>query len=217
MKLRSGNKKRTRLIIIIVASILVIAAAVAGILIAVNAHNEKVEQDKHDRTVIGIIVNVPPTKTVYTVGEEFDPSGIRIQVKTNLQDHTYFIEDASKMQFVGFDSSEPTEDQRITVIYDGWSAIFTVRIKEPEISTPVFVGFEVCDLPTEYSIERWNNYGADYSSTYLLLKYSDGSTSKVWLDPEWATERIWMDAPGKTTITYEYLGKSVTVEFTITE
>lgn len=217
MKLRSGNKRRTRLIIIIAAAILAIAAIVAVVMIVNNAKNEQEEQDAFNRKEIGMIVSIPPKKTIYAVGDEFDPIGISLQIKTNLQDHTYFVDDISKMQFIGFDSSEPADAQRITVVYGGWSAIFTVKIVEPAVAAPTLLGFEVCGLPTEYTLEMWNRYGADYGSTYLLLKWSDGSTSRVWLDPEWATERIWMDAPGKTTITYEYLGKSVKVEFTITE
>lgn len=217
MKLKTSNKKRGRLIIIIAAVIVAIAAIVAAVLITTRVKNEQEEQDEFNRTETGMIVSIAPKKTVYTVGDEFDPTGISLQVKTNLQDYTYFVDDISEMSFVGFDSSAAADSQMITVIWGGWSAIFTVKIVEPAVAAPTFLGFEVCDLPTEYDIVDWNNYGADYGNTYLLCHWSDGSTTTVDLNLEWATEREYMYAPGTTTIMYEYLGKSVVVEFTITK
>jgi hypothetical protein len=51
----------------------------------------------------------------------------------------------------------------------------------------------------------------------LLCTYSDGRTETVWIQDGWATQREKMQTPGKSYITIEYMGKSIVVEFTITE
>lgn len=73
-----------------------------------------------------IQVDVSAAKVVYTVGEEFDSSGIK--VTATLSDGTTKEVSLADCSFSGFNSSETTESQKITVTYDGFFAEYTVKI-----------------------------------------------------------------------------------------
>ena len=212
MKLQNKKSKRLTIIGIVVAAIVLIALIVGAILLLAGGNNE----DEHQPTdIINILVASYPERTYY-VGEEFNPTGTKIQVLTYDMAYTSFVEYDS-LTFSGFDSSVPVDGQVITVSYKGFTTTFTVDIKEPVSNTPYLVSIEATDLKTTYPQDEWNTYGPDYNGASLLLTYSDGTTESVWIQNSWATQREIMDAPGKTYVTIEYMGKSIQVEFTITE
>ena len=216
MRLQSQNRKRTTIIIIVVVAVILIAALVVGAVLLLNKPEQPAEEMK-PTDVVGIEISSKPSQTVYHVGGEFDPTGTRIQVLTHDYSKSYFV-DVSELTFSGFDSSEVVEEQVITVSYRGFTTTFTVQIKEPvSDNTPYLVSIEPKDLKTTYPKDEWNTYGPDYNGASLLLNYSDGTTESVWIQNSWATQREIMDAPGKTYITIEYMGKSIEVEFTITD
>ena len=210
MKLQS-NKKRNTIIIISVILAVVVLAGVVGLILIFGDQSEK----KNPQDIVGISLVSRPSQTTYYVGEEFDPAGTKIQVGTYDMAYTSFVE-YDNLTFSGFDSSAPAEGQVITVSYKGFTTTFTVDIKEPLSNTPYLVSIEPKDLNTTYPKDEWNTYGPDYNGASLLLTYSDGTTESVWIQNSWATQREKMDAPGKTYVTIEYMGKTVQVEFTIT-
>lgn len=212
MKLQ--NKKRTNLIIVIIVVILVAALVVAGIFIGKSVTES--QDDKKNQEIQKIAISIVP-RLDYYVGDAFDPTGLKIQVIAGTNDYSYFVEyPNSELLISGFDSSVANDTLPITVTYKGFTATFNVRIKEHEPQAPQLIAIEAKDLKTTYSLERWNKNGPDYNNSYLLCTYSDGSTENVWIQNTWATQREIMDAPGTTFVTIEYMGKSIQVEFTIT-
>lgn len=211
MKLQSNNRKRTIVILTVVAVILAVALVIGAVILF------KPEQQVDEKGIARITLYSLPETTTYYVGSEFDPSGLKVQVITNNTEYSYFA-DHTELTCSGFDSSAVAENQVITVSYKGFTTTFTVQIKEPvSDNTPYLVSIEPKDLKTTYTLEKWNANGPDYNGASLLLTYSDGKTESVWIQNSWATRREKMDAPGKAYITIEYMGKSIEVEFTITE
>lgn len=210
MKLRSNKNKITKVLSIIGIAILAISIIVGAVLLV-----SYIIQEQHGKEINDITVSGMPLKYEYYVGDDFDPSGTVIQVRTNDMKNTYFVE-SNELQFSGFDSSVVNDALTITVTYKSYSTTFTVKVKEHEAQPPHLVSIEVMDLRTTYALEKWNKNGPDYNNSYLICTYSDGTTENVWIQSTWATQREKMDAPGKTYVTIEYMGKTVQVEFTIT-
>lgn len=210
MKLRSNKSKAKKVLAIIGISILAIALIV-GIVLIVNS----IIQEQKGKEIKDIVISGMPTKYEYYIGEEFDPTGTLVQVRTNDMKNSYFVK-YYELKFTGFDSSVATDELTITVTYKDYTTSFTVKIKEHEPQPPYVVSIEAKDLNTTYSIREWNESGPDYNGAYLLCTYSDGTTENVWIQSTWATQREIMDAPGTTYVTIEYMGKSIQVEFTIT-
>lgn len=210
------------LLIIVVAVVALVAIVGSILLISKSIENQKKEEAQNE--IIALVMNILPQKTTYYVGEEFDPTGAKIQVITADSSGIYFV-DAEKVSFSGFDSSAPVEEQVITVTYQGFTTTFTVTIKEFSSGKPTLVSIEVCDLIDSYTVEKWNKNGANLYGAYLKLTYSDGSTKGSYEE----TPLLWdyveplskVDKAGTTTMTINYIEGgivvSTTVSITITE
>lgn len=205
------RKQRIRKLIITISIIALAIALIVGVVCIVSS----IIREKNGQLIDKIVISGLPGKQEYYLGEEFEPKGLRVQVITNDMKNTYFVE-SNELQFSGFDSSAVNDALTITVTYKSYSTTFTVKVKEHEAQPPHLVSIEVMDLRTTYSLEKWNKNGPDYNNSYLICTYSDGTTENVWIQSTWATQREIMDAPGKTYVTIEYMGKSIQVEFTIT-
>lgn len=206
------RKQRIRKLIITISIIALAIALIVGVVCIVSS----IIREKNGQLIDKIVISGLPGKQEYYLGEEFEPKGLRVQVITNDMKNTYFVE-SNELQFSGFDSSAVNDALTITVTYKSYSTTFTVKVKEHEAQPPHLVSIEVMDLRTTYSLEKWNKNGPDYNNSYLICTYSDGTTENVWIQSTWATQREIMDAPGKTYVTIEYMGKSIQVEFTITD
>ena len=217
LKLKTKRNNKPIIIIAIVAAVLLLAIGITvAIVLGNKAKEEAAAEEAYKQEIVGISINYYPDKRIYLVGEEFDPTGIRIEVRTNGEEYKSFVSDLSQLTFTGFDSSVTNDNLVITVMYEGWTATFDVVVKEEAKPDPTLESIEVKDLPLTYDLEYWNEYGPYYFDAYLLLTYSDGSTKTEWIKNEWATQREILTAPGKTTVTINYKGNSITVEFTIT-
>ena len=170
--------------------------------------------------ILSLTVTTKP-KTTYYVGQEFDKTGMRIQVNTDKQATTFFVEaDDEKLVISGFDSSAPAENQKITVTYEGVSTSFTVTIKEVPKPKPTLVSIEVVDLIDTYTVEKWNKNGLNPYGAYLKLTYSDGTVKGSYEE----TPLLWsyisplskVETPGTTEITVSYIEAGVKVSTTVT-
>lgn len=169
MKLHASKKKRKIVILCVVATILIIAAAVGAVLV-IN-QNSYTEPNGTDITKIMIATN--PSKTIYYVGESFDPSGTSIQVLTYNMDYTRFV-DHTKLSFSGFDSSEVNDNVTITVSYKGFSTSFNVKVVPEPDPTPHIANIEIVGFKTEYTLQEWLD-GVRVLGSKLKLNYDDGS------------------------------------------
>lgn len=170
--------------------------------------------------ILSLTVTNKP-KTTYYVGQEFDKTGMRIQVNTDKQATTFFVEaDDEKLSISGFDSSVAVENQVITVTYEGVSTTFTVTIKEMPAPKPTLVSIEVCNLIDTYTVEKWNKNGLNPYGAYLKLTYSDGTVKGSYEE----TPLLWsyisplsrVEGSGTTEITVSYVEAGIKVSAVVT-
>lgn len=185
------------------------------------SYNVAIKDASFGEYVILSLTVVTKPKTTYYIGQEFDKKGMRIQVNTDKQATTFFVEaDDEKLTISGFDSSVAVENQRVTVTYEGVSTWFMVTIKEVPKPTPTLVSIEVVDLIDSYSVERWNKNGLNLYGAYLKLTYSDGTVKGSYEE----TPLLWsyisplskVESAGTTEITVSYVESGVRVSATVT-
>ena len=163
------------------------------------------------------MISMLPTNREYYVGEDPDFSGLEIGI-IKPKGKTEFIKyttDNSSITITGFDSSTPTEDQRITVTYEGYTAYFSVKIKEIPKPAPVLKSISLETLPkTEYKLgERLDTTGG-----VILCEYKDGTITRVNLTNGDVSGYSRIDAPGtyELTVKYKKNGIIATTTYTIT-
>ena len=219
--MKLNNNKRKKTIIIIVVAAIVVLAVVAGIIAIVVSNNRAQQQEQENRNIIrGISISSNPTKTVYYLGDAFDPTGTRIQVLTNSREYTYFVE-WNELTFEGFDSSVTNDKLTITVTYMEYSTTFDIQVKEPETLAPTLESIEVYNFQTTYPLSEWNIYGPNPAGAKIRCVYSDGSVVEdIALKSKYISGYSKLDTAGATQITITYTDGvttvSTTVEITIT-
>lgn len=216
MKLKSRNRSKGKKALIITGIVLAAIALIALIAVIVGM----ITYNQQGKVIDYLIVSSYPDKLIYYVGESFDPTGLEFQVVFKNGESTY-VNNTAMLTFEGFDSSEPSSEQEITVGYMGHTRMISVVIVELPKPTPTVESIEVYDLQTEYDIEYWNEYGLNIVGSMIRLHYSDGSTVEDYLYPEYVSGVRKVDAPGtiKITVSYPNSGTPVEtqVEITITE
>lgn len=213
MKLQ--NKRKKTLTIAVVAIAVVIAIALMALIIGGIAKN-----DGEDKEVVieKIAISVLP-RTAYYVGEEFDPTGLKIQVVTAKQSDTYFIDyPNSEIKITGFDSSVANDSLVLTVSYKEFTIDFPVSIQERPSSAPVLKSVALSDnFQTTYTMKDWNRKGPNRDNVAIILTYSDGSEKRVPL----LTENLLdldrsISSPCTTQFKVRYNDNGVVVETTVT-
>ncbi len=212
MKLKKSKGRKTLKIVAII-----LAAVLAIILIAVIAG--VIVYNQMDKKISNIYISSYPEKRYYYVGEKLDISGLEIRAVTEVG--TILTVNSRELTISGFDSSEVSEKQWVTITYEGLSVQYDITIIELPKPTPTLESIEVYDLQTEYDIEYWNSYGLNIVGSMIRLHYSDGSTVENYLYPEYVSGVRMVDAPGTLEITVKYSDGvnmvETQVEITITE
>lgn len=171
MKLKQNNKKSKLTILWIMLAVLVVAILA---FVIVNA----IIQDQNGKEIVNISMDIPPRLT-YNVGEDFDPTGARLQVVTRDPKNTQFVYLPNKdVEFSGFDSSKAVDSQVVTVKYQGFTTTINVVIL-PKSEAPVqkeLVSIRITDnLIKEYSKNDWNFFGPTLDGVFIIPVFSDGS------------------------------------------
>ena len=181
---------------------------------------QKFDETLYD-TIQDIAVASKP-QTSYFVGQSFNPTGLRVQVITDSQETTFFVEPENPdLVISGFDSSVATNEQILTISYRGFTTTLIVTIKETPVLASPLASIEVVNLYSTYTVDEWNTYGLSLYGAYLKLTYEDGNVEGSYED----TPLIWdyvqplskVSAPGTINVTITYKGVSTTVTITITE
>ena len=150
-------------------------------------------------TITGITVKTAPTKTAYTIGDTFDPSGLVLTATysdASTADVTYSAD--AGITFSGFDSSS-AGTKTVTAAYEGQTATFTVTVSEAQsetiaIAAPAantglkYTGNEQTGVPAGTGYTLSGTYAAtdvgDYTATATL---NDGY---IWTDGTSAAKEI---------------------------
>ena len=154
-------------------------------------------------TVSSIAIQSKPTKTVYTVGEKFDASGLKIKV--TMSDGT------TKTITSGFTLTNPDMSKAgtksVTVTYSGKTASFTITVNNPP-ATVSSVSIQSKPTKTVYTVgEKF-----DASGLKVKVTMSDGTTKTI--TSGFTLSNPDMSKAGTKSVTVTYSGK--TVSFTIT-
>lgn len=210
MKLHSKRKKLFILIPLAIIAALLLAVVLWFAISSIPAGGGK--------KPVMLSISARPDKTVYYVGEEFDPKGTKAQVITSEFDNSYFV-DYTELTFEGFDSSKPNDRLAITVKYGDLSTQMYVTIKEEgQVDTVYLSDIEVVGLKTTYSLSDWNTYGVDTNGASIKRIYSDGTTNaeNVSLTYDHIKGYTKMDSAGTTEITISYKENGRRIEKVVT-
>ncbi len=175
MKLKSNkNKKVLTIIGIVVLAVLLIVGATLIV--------SSIIQETQGKDIKDIVISGLPTKFEYYVGDEFDPKGTLVQVRTKDMKNTYFV-DYTKLKFSGFDSSAVNDALTITVSYQGFTTTFDVSVKEkpvPPTTKRELVSIKLSDnFNTTYSKNDWNFFGPTLDEVDIICTFSDATEERV--------------------------------------
>ena len=202
----------------IIITTLIIILIVAISVIFINSFRDNSITDNIDKIYV---TNFP--KLQYYVGEKEDFKGLKIAiVKKNGSTKyvEYKEENKDQFTFYGFNSSEETEKQTITVKYGECSTVFYISIAELSKPAPVLTEIKIDVLPkTEYKLGEWLNTDGGI----ILKKYSDGTTSRTIIINQYIDgwDDVTSGGVGTYTLTIKYkeggVLKKTTYEITVTE
>ena len=140
-----------------------------------------------------LVIQNQPTKTTYTEGEKFDPTGLVLTVKYDKgEDKEVAYGDATKADFTfspSLDTALKTSDEKVTVTYAGKTAEIGIEVKadtpvEPEKPTVEKVEIKANPAKTEYKAGET----FDPTGMSLTVTMSDGTTKVVAYGPETAKD-----------------------------
>ena len=139
--------------------------------------------------VVGIQIATKPFVTAYTVGDEFDPSGLTVKAEYG---------DGRLETVTDYTLSEPdmssAGEKTVTVTYGEQSASFTITVSEET----ALVGIEIVQEPTKtrYSV------GEELSLTGMIVnaKWADG-TASILSSAQYEASAVDMDTTGTKTVT----------------
>jgi hypothetical protein len=195
---------------IVITSILVVALLVLATIAIINSVEiAKIEKFNAQLKEIQIAHN--PNKLTYYCDTPFDSTGLMVYSLTNGGAFTKL--DLDDCTITGFDSSAPVEDQVITVTYKGFTATFTVDIKEEQPTIPMLESITMETLPkTEYKVGEGLNSDGDV----FVCTYTDGTTKKVDLINEYVYgfRAAYLAGVGEYDITVKYSEEGIQVETT---
>ena len=156
-----------------------------------------------ETTVSSISIQSKPTKTVYTVGEKFDASGLA--VKVTMSDGT------TKTITSGFTLSNPDMStagtKTVTVTYSGKTASFTITVNNPP-ATVSSIAIQSKPTKTVYTV------GEKFDASGLAVKVTMSDGTAKTITSGFTLSNPDMSTAGTKTVTVSYSGK--TTSFTIT-
>ena len=131
-----------------------------------------------------LVIQNQPTKTTYTEGEKFDPTGLVLTVKYDKgEDKEVAYGDATKADFTfspSLDTALKTSDEKVTVTYAGKTAEIGIEVKadtpvEPEKPTVDKIAVKKVPAKTTYKVgEKF-----DPAGLVLTVKYNKGEDKEV--------------------------------------
>lgn len=194
-----------KIVLAVIAALIVVAVVV--VVVAVPAVN------KHGQEIDHIEITREPDKLVYLVGEEADYDGLRVTVTRN--NGETFVVRAADCEITGFSSDYAVESCIVTVSYQGFSDILSLKILENEKPKPVLESIRLePDPKTTYK------YGEllDVSGIYMVREYVDGSTVTVNLlsTDVYGWDKITGPGTYELTVRYGENGVLCTYTYTIT-
>ena len=163
-------------------------------------------QSQTDREVVRIQVVTKPTKTVYAVGEYFDPTGMVVRA-------TYDNGDKEDVTGYTYDKTAPLtiEDKRVTISYQNKTTTLVITVQDPadlkEVSS-----IQIKTQPTKLAYTSGELF--DPTGLVIQANYSDGTSGDVTSGYTYdKTEEL---QTTDTVVTITYTTKTATIAITVT-
>ena len=180
--------------------------------------NQAITVNAAQKTLSSISVSTAPTKTTYTAGETFDPTGLVI--RRNYSDSTYdtytYANHTSEFTFSPTTSTAlTTSNVSVSITYGGKSTsqAITVNAAQKTLSS---ISVQTAPTKTTYVVDEYfdptglvitRNYSDSTSDTYAYA----GHTSEFSFNPTTSTALN----TGHTSVTITYGGKSCNQAITV--
>jgi len=149
-----------------------------------------------DPALTGIAVTTPPTKTVYAIGEEFDPAGM--VVTASYDDGSSREVPHADLAITGFDSAS-AGTRTVTVTYRERTATTTVTVNEP---TATLESIAVTTPPTRTAYVVGEEF--DPAGMVVTATFDNGSTQAV-TGYAWSPTAFAEVGSAVVTVTYQEL------------
>lgn len=163
------------------------------------------------KTLSSISVSTAPTKTTYTAGESFDPTGLVI--RRNYSDSTYdtytYSGHTSEFTFSPSTSTAlTTSNTSVTITYSGKSTTqaITVNAAAKTLSSITISGYT-----TSFVVDDTFSFGGT-----VTAHYSDSSTANVTSSSTFTGYNMSIAGNYTVTVSYTYSGTTKTAEYQIT-
>lgn len=163
-----------------------------------------------------IYISNHPLKLEYYINEEYNFDGIEITAVLNNGDENLI--DLTECEIKGFDSTNVTDMQTITICYKNFSCSYFIVIKGVPSYLPVVVDIYFISLPSKltYTVSEY----LDPTGGILVCKYKDGTTKEILLSLDMIYGYT-NNKPGDYILTVKYEERGIVVKtyynITITE
>lgn len=163
------------------------------------------------KTLSSISVSTAPTKTTYTAGESFDPTGLVI--RRNFSDSTYdtytYANHTSEFTFSPSTSTAlTTSNTSVTITYGGKSTTQAITVNA---ATKTLSSISISGYTTSFTVDEAFSFGGT-----VTAHFSDSSTSDVTGSATFGGYDMSVAGNYTVTVSYTYGGTTKTTSYQIT-
>lgn len=163
------------------------------------------------KTLSSIAVSTAPTKTTYTAGEYFDPTGLVI--RRNYSDSTYdtytYANHTSEFTFSPTTSTAlTTSNVSVTITYSGKSCSQAITVNA---ATKTLSSISVSGYKAAFTVDDTFTFGG-----IVTAHFSDSSTSDVTASATFTGYNMSQAGNQTVTVSYTYGGTTKTTTYSIT-
>ena len=163
------------------------------------------------KTLSSISVSTAPTKTTYTAGENFDPTGLVI--RRNYSDSTYdtytYSGHTSEFTFSPSTSTAlTTSNVSVTITYGGKSTSQAITVNA---AVKTLSSISISGQKTSFTLDESFSFGGT-----VTAHFSDSSTSNVTSSATFSGYNMSVAGNYTVTVSYTYSGTTKTTTYSIT-
>ena len=163
------------------------------------------------KTLSSISVSTAPTKTTYTAGEYFDPTGLVItRTYSDSTSDTYtYADHTSEFTFSPSTSTAlTTSNASVTITYGGKSTSQAITVNT---ATKTLSSISISGQTTSFSIDDTFSFGGT-----VTAHFSDSTTSNVTASATFSGYNMSVAGNYTVTVSYTYSGTTKTTTYSIT-
>lgn len=172
-----------------------------------------IEQSATEKTLSSISIETAPTKTTYTVGENFNPAGlvIRRTFSDSTQDTYTYSNHTSEFTFSpSISTALQTSHKSVTITYEGKSTTQSITVNEPVVSKTLS-SISLSGQTTQFYVGDAFSFGGTVTALY-----SDNTEANVTASSTFSGYNLSTAGEQTVTASYTYEGVTKTAKYQIT-